>query len=103
MKCLLFEKTLKQLSILDRELGIIVNTCHDTAKRAETRVGFPIFFSQLQSPIEPKFHRFVILYISCDTRSVDLWTITVYRKSPMALTEAKNRRLHQAYFSVAVS
>ena len=30
---LLFEKTLKQLSILDYEnYGFVVNTCHDTAK-----------------------------------------------------------------------
>ena len=37
---LLFEKTLEQLSILDIEnYGIIVNTCHDTAKRAETIKG----------------------------------------------------------------
>ena len=36
---LLFEKTLVQLSILDVEnWGFIVNTCHDTAKRAVTRV-----------------------------------------------------------------
>ena len=45
------------------------------AKRAETRVGFPVIFSRLRRPIEPKFfYRFVILhvYISCDTRSVGL-------------------------------
>ena len=53
---LLFEKTLKQLSILDIENYVfILNTCHDTAKRAETRVGFPVIFSWLQWPIEPKF------------------------------------------------
>ena len=53
---LLFEKTLKQLSILDIENnGFILNTCHDTAKRAETRVGFPVIFSRLRWPIEPKF------------------------------------------------
>ena len=45
----------------------ILNTCHDTAKRAETRYGFPVIFLN--------FHRFVILYISCDSRSVGLWTI----------------------------
>ena len=45
---LLFEKTLKQLSILGSEnYGFIVNTCHDKAKRAETRVGFPVIFSRL--------------------------------------------------------
>ena len=37
---LLFEKTSKQLSILDMEKsGFILNTCHDTAKRAETMVA----------------------------------------------------------------
>ena len=42
---LLFEKTLKQLSILVVEnYGFILYTCHDTAKRAETKVGFPRFF-----------------------------------------------------------
>ena len=53
---LLFEKTLKQLSILDiGNYGLILNTCHDTAQRAETRVSFPIIFSRLRWPIEPKF------------------------------------------------
>ena len=53
---LLFGKTLKQLSILDIEnYGFILNTCHDTAKRAETRVGFPVIFSRLWWLIKPKF------------------------------------------------
>ena len=53
---LFFEKSLKQLSILDIENnGFILNTCHDTAKRAETRVGFPVIFSRLRWLIEPKF------------------------------------------------
>ena len=70
---LLYEKTLKQLSILDNEnYGFIVNTRHDTAKRAETRVGFPVIFSRLRWRLSPNFHRFVILYISCGTRSVGL-------------------------------
>ena len=48
---LLFEKTFKQLSILDiQNYGFIVNTCHDTAKHAETRVGFPVIFSRLWWP-----------------------------------------------------
>ena len=42
---LLFKKTLKQLSILIVEnYGLILNTCHDAAKRAETRAGFPRYF-----------------------------------------------------------
>ena len=41
--------TLQRLSILDVEnYGFILNTCHDTAKRAETRVGFPVIFSRLR-------------------------------------------------------
>ena len=67
---LLFEKTLKQYQILDIEnYGFILNTCHDTAKCAETRVGFPVIFSRLWWPIEPKCLQ-VCYYISCDTRSV---------------------------------
>ena len=72
----LFEKTLKPLSILDIEnYGFIVNTCPETAKRAETRVGFPVIFSRLGWPIEPKFSQVCNLYISCDTRRVGVWTI----------------------------
>ena len=42
---LLFEKTLKQLSVLDNEnYGLLVNTCHDTAKRAENKGGFSRYF-----------------------------------------------------------
>ena len=53
---LLFEKTLKQLSILVVEnYGFILNTSHDTVKRAETGVGFPVIFSRLRRLIEPKF------------------------------------------------
>ena len=65
---LLFEKTLKQLSILDNEnYG-----CHDTAKRTGTRVGFPLFSPDSDDRLSLNFHRFVVLYISCDTRSVGL-------------------------------
>ena len=50
---LLFEKT---ASILDNEnYWFILNTCHDRTKHADTRVGFPIIFSQLRWPVEPKF------------------------------------------------
>ena len=84
----LFEKTLKQLSILDIEnYEFILNTCQDTAKRAETRVGFPVIFSRLRWPIEPKFSQvcyflYKLYYTKC--RPLDN---TVYRKCPMALTE----------------
>ena len=73
---LLFEKTLKQLSILDSEnYWFILKTCHDTAKCAETRVGFPVIFHDSNDRLSLNFHRFVILYISCDTRSVGLWAL----------------------------
>ena len=53
---LLFLENIKTTSILDIEnYGFILNTCHDQAKRAETRVGFPVIFSRLRLPIEPKF------------------------------------------------
>ena len=75
LNAVLFEKILKQLSILDIENnGFILNTCHGTPKRAETRVGFLVIFSRFRWPIEPKFSQ-VCLYRSCDTRSVGLWTI----------------------------
>ena len=51
-----FWENIKTISILDIEIyGFYLNTCHDTAKRAETRVGFPVIFSRLRWPIEPKF------------------------------------------------
>ena len=52
---LLFEKTLKQYKFsICENYGFILNTCHNTAKRADTRVGFPVIFSRLRWPIEPK-------------------------------------------------
>ena len=71
MKCFTFWENIKTISIpiLDSEnYGFILNTCHDTVKRAETRVGFPVIFSRLRLSLN--FHRFVIL--CCDTRSVGL-------------------------------
>ena len=56
MKCFTFWENIKTISILDIEnYGFILNTCHDTAKRAETWVGFLVIFSRLRWPIEPKF------------------------------------------------
>ena len=49
---LLFEKTLKQHWFSYR---FILNTCHDTAKCSELRVGFPVIFCRLRWPVEPKF------------------------------------------------
>ena len=46
---LLFEKTVKQSAILGIEnYRFILNTCHDTAKRADTRVGITVIFSRLR-------------------------------------------------------
>ena len=87
---LLFEKTFKQLSILDIEnYGFILNTCHDTAKHAETRVGFPVIFSRLWWPIEPKFSQvcyfiYKLWYTKCGTLNN-----SVYRKCPMAFTKCQ--------------
>ena len=80
---LLFEKTLKQLSILDVEnWGFIVNTCHDTAK---TKVGFPVIFSRFRWPIEPRFSQ--VCYFIYKLWYTKCWPLdnTVYRKCPMAV------------------
>ena len=68
---LLEKKTqLKQLSTLHIENNrFILNTCHNTAKRAET-VGFPVIFSRLRWPFEPKFSqvcyfRYKLWYTKC--------------------------------------
>ena len=50
-------------------------SCHGTAKRAETRVGFLLLSPDSDDLLSLNFHRFVVLYISCDTRSVGLKTI----------------------------
>ena len=83
---LFFEKTLKQLSILDNEnYGFIVNTYHDTAKRAETKVGFPVIFSRLRWPIEPKFSQVCYFIYKLWFNECGPLDNTVYRKCPMAL------------------
>ena len=64
------------ISILDmKNYGFILNTCHDTAKRAETRVGFPVIFSWLRWSIEPKLSQvwyfiYKLWYTKCGP-----WTI----------------------------
>ena len=71
MKCFTFWENIKTTSILDsKNYGVILNTCHDTAKRAEW--VFSIFSPDSDDGLSLNFHRFVILYISCDTRSVGL-------------------------------
>ena len=73
---LLFEKTLKQYKFsISRIYRFILNTCHVLAKRAETRVGFPVIFSRLRWPIEPKFSQdcyfiYKLWYTKCGP-----WTI----------------------------
>ena len=65
---LLFEKTLT-ISILNSEnYGFILNTCHDTKQEWV----FPLFSPDSDDRLSLNFHRFVILYISCDIRSVGL-------------------------------
>ena len=84
---LLFEKTLKQLSILDiKNNRFILNSCHETAKRGETRVGFHVIFSRL-SVIEPKFSQvwyliFKLWYMKCGPLDN-----TVYRCCAITLAE----------------
>ena len=81
---LLFEKTLKQLSILVvKNYGFILNTCHDTVKRGWV---FPVIFSRLRWLIEPKFSQVCyFLYQLWYTKCGPLDN-TVYRKCPMAVT-----------------
>ena len=75
-KALLFEKTVKQYKFsIARITYLLYDTCHDTAKRAKTGVGFPVIFSRLQCPIEPKYPQdcyfiYKLWYTKCGT-----WTI----------------------------
>ena len=64
-----------------------INTCHDTAKRAKTGVGFPVIFSGLRCPIEPKFPQ--DCYFIYKVVIHEVWDLdnTVYRKCIMALIE----------------
>ena len=97
MKCFTFWENIKTtLSILVVEnYGFILNTCHDTADRAETRVGLPAIFSRLWWPIEPKFSQvcyfiYKLWYTKCGPLDN-----TVYRKCPMALkTQNKTKLAH---------
>ena len=83
---LLIEKTFKQLSILDIDnYGFILNTCQDTAKHTETRVGFPVIFSRLRWPIEPKFYQVCYFIYKFRYTKCGPLDITVYLKCPMAL------------------
>ena len=93
LNALLFEKTLKQLSILDIENnGFILNTCRDTAKRAETRVGFPVIFSRLRWPIEPKFSQVCYLIYKLWYTKHGPLDNTVYRCCAIALTLWSHQR-----------
>ena len=70
-----------------------MNTCHDTAKRAKTRVGFPVIFSRLWWSIEPKFSQvcyfiFKLWYMKCGPLDN-----TVYRKCLMALNSGLKQHL----------
>ena len=84
---LLFEKTLKQLSIVNNEIyGFILNKCPWHGETCGYKVWvFLLFSPDSDDRLSVNFHRFIILYKSCDTRSVGLLDNTVYRKCPMAL------------------
>ena len=68
--------SMKCFTFLDIENnGFILNTCHDTANRRKQWWVFPLFSPDSDDRLSLNFHRFVILFLSCDTLSVELWTI----------------------------
>ena len=86
---LLFEKTLKHLSILFVENYRFFKT-HVMTRRNVRKQGwvFPVIFSWLRWPIEPKFSQVCyFLYKLCYTKCGPLDN-TVYRKCKMALITA---------------
>ena len=88
MKCFTCWEIIKAITVLDIEnYGFILNTSHDTAKRArKTRVRFPLIYSRLRWRIEPKFHRFLfVISVKVVIHEVCALDKTVYRKRPMAL------------------
>ena len=58
---------------------------------------FPLFSPDSNDRLSLNFHRFVILYISCDTRSVGLGQSCLYRKCPMALKGILLMKVVQLY------
>ena len=70
---LLFEKTLKQYQFSISRITDLFET-HVMTRRNVRKQGwvFPLFSSDSDDWLSLNFHRFVILYISCDTRSVGL-------------------------------
>ena len=67
---------MKTISILDIENnGIILNSCHDTAKRAESRLGFPVIFF----PTEPKFSQVCYFIYKLRYTKCGPFDNTVYR------------------------
>ena len=73
MKCFTFWENIKTISILDSEnYGFILNTCHDTRNKEKQGWVFPLFSPDSDDRLSPNFHRFVIWYRSCDTRSMGL-------------------------------
>ena len=76
----------KTVSILDNEnYWFILNTCRDTVKQADTRVGFLVIFSRLRWPIEPKFSQGLLFDIEVVIHEVWALGNTVYQKGPVAL------------------
>ena len=80
---LLFEKTVKEYQVSLTRITDLFQT-HVMTRRNAWIQGwvFPLISPDSDDRLSPNFHRFVICYRGCDTRSVDK---TVYRKGPMAL------------------
>ena len=73
MKCFTFWENIKTISILYSEnYKFILNTCHDTRNWWKQGWVFPLFSTDSDDRLSLNLHRFVILYRSCDTRSVGL-------------------------------
>ena len=72
MKCFTFWENIKTISILDIEnYGL---KTHVMTRRNVRKQGwvFPLFSPDFDDQFSINFHRFVILYKSCDTRSLGL-------------------------------
>ena len=72
--------------------ALLFEKTHVTTRRnvRKQRWVFPLFSPDSDVRLSLIFHRFVILYISCDTRSVGLWTI-LFTESVQWLSTKKHR------------
>ena len=95
MKCFTFWENSKTIinSRYIENYRFILNTCHGTAKREETRVRFPVIFSCFRWPIEPKFSQnCYFIYKLWFTKCGPLDN-TVYWNCPMALKGTSMRNI----------